>query len=603
MITTAQTMVQLMNEQRYEETVWSMERILMDGGSVSLELVDQLPNTWVCKSALLLQLQGGHCAYKGELAEAYALLKQAVQGFARMGLQLMMLDSMAQLAAVCLRIGEWQDAQTLLKFLHMEWERKESFVGGKVLHVLARGSYLIDTLKGEDSAYKEAEGLFIQAGANLCCMQLYADRLLDPISDISELELERIGINAEQKSRLDPTLYTWGQFIKGLIHSRREQWEQAITAFSTVKSDELSYEYAALYWIRRIEAELLTEREIDDTLWNQLNRLEAALSSDMPIQLQVCGIRYLQAKWRGSRIDADRLHIKLQAWLELVNNSSYSAWITQWESRLRAQNVTKPNTDRSWNISCFGTLTFINADIEVKNVKWKRKKALELFVYLLIQPDLSAPKERAMEVLLQQVDADKMNNQLYVIIHQLKQTLKQELRMESAIVIKDGTLSFNKQLLGQVDLVNYHNLTRMGDQAWGTDYELAVDFYNQAKQLYGDLIPELHYVDWLEAYRESLVDKQVGILRKMALYYSTQDKRELAEVYYGQWIEIRPLEEEGYQAFVEFLISTGRESEARRWYGKWEQVCRKELGWVPFSEMSKMVYGGSSTGVVEDETI
>lgn len=129
MITTAQTMVQLMNEQRYEETVWSMERILMDGGSVSLELVDQLPNTWVCKSALLLQLQGGHCAYKGELAEAYALLKQAVQGFARMGLQLMMLDSMAQLAAVCLRIGEWQDAQTLLKFLHMEWERKESFVG------------------------------------------------------------------------------------------------------------------------------------------------------------------------------------------------------------------------------------------------------------------------------------------------------------------------------------------------------------------------------------------------------------------------------------------------------------------------------------------
>lgn len=584
-----------------------MERILLDGGSVSLELVDQLPNTWICKSALLLQLQGEHCAHKGELAEAYALLKQAVQGFARMGLQLMMLYSMAQLAAVCLRIGEWQDAQTLLIFSHMEWERKESFVGGKVLHVLARGSYLIDALEGDVSAYKEAEALFIQAGANLCCMQLYVDRLMDQLAVVSELELERIGIYVEQKSRLDPALFTWGQFIIGLVHSRREQWEQAFIAFCNVKSEELSYEYAALFLIRRMEAELLAAREIDDSLWNQLNRLEAVLSSDMPIQLQICGMRYLQARWRGSHMDADQLQVKLQAWMELVNHPAHSAWLAQWEyrweSRLRVQTVTKPNTDRSWNISCFGTLTFINAETEVKNIKWKRKKALELFVYLLIQPDLSAPKERAMEVLLRQVEADKMNNQLYVIIHQLKQTLKQELQMESAIVIKDGTLSFNSLLLGQVDLVHYHNLIRMGDHAWGTDYELAVDCYNQARQLYGDLIPELNYVDWLDAYRESLVEKQVGILRKMALYYSNQDKRELAEVYYSQWIETRPLEEEGYQALIKFLISTGRKYEARRWYGKWEQVCRQELGWVPLSEMNKMNVGISPTGDVEDERI
>jgi two-component SAPR family response regulator len=600
LIPTVQRIVQFIKEHRYEDTVFGMERILMNGGKVSMDLIAQLPDSYVYKSPLLLQLQGESLARKGELVEACSLLKRAVQGFAKQGFQIMLLDAMAQLTAVCLRIGEWQDAQTMLTFLHKEWSRHEPSVGGKVLRALARGAYLIDGFERVSLLYDGASSLFIQDGDSLSVMELYADQLLVRGFAVSELEQERILLYAEQRSKLDSSLQALCDLIKGLIFSRREQWEEAIAAYSAVKIEGLSYEYAALCLIRRMETELLAERAVADDLWDELEPLQAALSSDMTIQFQACAMRYLQAKWSGNPFEASRLQIKLKAWAELIRDPGYSAWLEQWEhrweARLQAQAVSKDEAGQGWNISCFGKMKFTKVDMEVKNVNWKRKKALELFVYLLVQHDFSSPKERAMETLLRQVDVDKMNNQLYVMIHQLKQTLKQELQMNSAIVIKDGTLSLNKDSIYQVDIVKYHNLIRMGDQAWGVDRELAVDLYNQARVLYGDLAPELHYADWLETYRESLAEKHAGILRKMALHYRARGDLELAEVYYGQWIDIRPLEEEGYQELVKFLISTGRQLEARRWYGKWEQVCRKELGIVPLVETKKLIFGETASG-------
>jgi two-component SAPR family response regulator len=595
LIPTVQRIVESIEEHRYEDSIFDMERLLMDGGNINIDLVCQLPEAFVSKSPLLLQLQAESLLQKGNLVEAYSMLRQVVQQFAKQGFQTRLLDAIARLAVVCLRIGERHDAQVLLCFLYSEWNRKESPMLGEAVQVLARSAYLIDQAENAGMLYKEAEVLFVRERDSLGCMELYVARLLDRECVLGDLELERILLSAEQKARIDLSLQALSHFIQGLVFTRREQWEKAIEALSNVETEHLSYEYAALCLMRRMEAELLGNGRINEELWIWLEPLQAALHSDLMIQFQACMLRYLQAQWSGNPFETASLQIKLKAWIELLDVPGCPVWLEQWEQRwkirLQAKSIDMDKAEQGWSISCFGKLKFTKNDTEVGNINWKRKKALELFIYLLLQPDFSAPKDRAMEMLLRQVDVDKMNNQMYVMIHQLKLTLKRELNMANAVLIKDGTLSLNKESIYQVDLVKYHNLIRMGDQAWVTDRELAIDLYNQASRLYGDLAPELHYADWLENYREVIAEKQVGILRKLALHYSSRGDQDLAEANYAQWIDTRPLEEEGYQELIKFLIATGRELEARRWYIKWEQVCRKELGLVPLVETRKLIFG------------
>lgn len=247
-----------------------------------------------------------------------------------------------------------------------------------------------------------------------------------------------------------------------------------------------------------------------------------------------------------------------------------------------------------WRIECFGKMRFLRQGEEVQNIRWQRKKAEELFTYLLLQPHYAAPKDATAELLFHHDNVSRMSNQLYVAIHQIKRNLKHYLHIPNGITIKNGIIQLNEQMIDHVDVEKYNTLIRVGDQLWQSQQDLSWELYDEAQQLYGELVPTLQYVDWLDQYRESLLKKQTGILKRLGSYTTSIQKFGHAELYYLEWIRLTPFEEEAYQELMRLLVKMGRLGVAKQWYQRMERLFHEELGIRPMHETARIVSGGIS---------
>lgn len=253
----------------------------------------------------------------------------------------------------------------------------------------------------------------------------------------------------------------------------------------------------------------------------------------------------------------------------------------------------KETATEEWRIECFGKMRFLCRDREVQNIHWKRNKAKELFTYLLLQPHYAAAKDATAELLFRQEDYEDMSNQLYVAVHQIKRTLREYLDIPHGITIKNGMIRLNEQMIDHVDVEKYNTLIRVGDQLWQTHPDLSSELYDEAQQLYGELVPTLQYIDWLDQYREDLLKKQTRILKRLGIYATSIQEMERAELYYLEWIHLSPFEEEAYQALLKLLLKMGRAGAAKQWYHKMEQLFRDELGILPLHETAQLLLEGN----------
>ncbi|NOU95155.1 hypothetical protein GC093_18270 [Paenibacillus sp. LMG 31456] len=574
------------HDTNYENMVFHIESVIMAGSKVSGDELAQIPAAIAQKSPLLLKLQGELLMRRGALVEAKEVLLSAVQGFARQTFQSQMLDALAQLAMVNLSLAEWQDAKTILRFLKEEWLRKESPTSGRVLQALAWGSYLLNEAGHEETYFREAWEQFKQEGDSQGVVDLCLDLLLSWRSEMSEQERRKIYYYAEQKMNLDPLYLPVHNMALGLLSADQLRWGDATAILDGVDTSQMSYYHAVLCLIQRFEVRMKANWKDERALWDELNRAQLTFGCDLNLQFQLGMLHYTQAESRGQAELAEAVLYKLMAWQELTRSPNQAEWLKQIHMKREAHNVANEQRD-GWEIRCFGNMTFTRVGVEFKGLKWKRKKSLELFLYLLIQPDYSAPKEHIMEMLLGQGYADKMNNQLYVILHQLKQTLKQELQIDPAIIIKDGIIRLHKGQIKSLDLEQYQSYIHEGDQHWSEKPALAVSYYEQAYVMYGEFMSEIRYLDWVDAYRETLQHTQVVIIRKLASYYKGIGQHEQAEVYFNRWLELNPTDEEGFQEYVVHLIATGRKQEAKRVQRKWDKLVSEEQGATDFTELEE----------------
>lgn len=231
-----------------------------------------------------------------------------------------------------------------------------------------------------------------------------------------------------------------------------------------------------------------------------------------------------------------------------------------------------------------GGLKLIGKAAQIAHIPWKRKKAKELFLYLLLEPHYSAGKEQMAELLLPGSEPERAVKHLYVIIHQLKKALQSSLHIENGIVIREDQIRLNESMIEFVDVEQYLSLIRVADQLWVQDRELSLELYTKAHLLYGPLLPELPYLDWLEQRRVYLQEKQTALLHRLGRAASDAGHFDQAHLYFLEWIELRPYQEEAYQEMMRLLVGVGRHQEAERWYSKLAEVCRTELLTEPSAE-------------------
>lgn len=172
----------------------------------------------------------------------------------------------------------------------------------------------------------------------------------------------------------------------------------------------------------------------------------------------------------------------------------------------------------SWNVYSFGPLVMTRGQQEIRHIHWGRKKSYELLAYLLLRPHYSAQKELAADALFPDSTPQQLNNQLHVTIHHLRQVLRDYLGVAKGVLMHDGVIRIREELFEQCDYEKYMVLSRVGDHLWTEAQDVAVEMYDQAIQIYDELFPELQSIDWLDRIRESLLERQTAMLRKLGRY-------------------------------------------------------------------------------------
>jgi two-component SAPR family response regulator len=250
---------------------------------------------------------------------------------------------------------------------------------------------------------------------------------------------------------------------------------------------------------------------------------------------------------------------------------------------------TREPKPRAWRIYWFGGLALECGSNVRQRLHWKRKKSLELFLLLLSRPRYTVPKDWALEILFGDTPPKNATNQLYVAVHQLKKTLREQLGVEQGVLQQSGTIRLREDWIECVDIEQYTALVRVGDQLWLQERDIAAELYERAAEMYGEALPELPYIEWLENCKQQLMEQQARILQRLADLSALNGRYEAAAEYGRRWTQVNPLQEEAYQTLLKALMQLGKAAEAREWFARWEALCRRELDMEPHPDTRKIL--------------
>lgn len=565
---------ELIRRKRMDEAVLLLERTLLEGGVIDDSMWELLPAAWLDRSALLLQARGDRLLRSGRLAEAKAAFSGAVKGFALQTFRSRLLASMACLADVQMRSGEWHAAETLWRFLRDEYEGgAEERLPGEVLHTLALGAYVWGEAPSVKLWLEAAEAFEREdrkAGGCRALLELlfYSEWFREP--ELSEREY--VVAKIRSWTREDPRLRAYEQLLAAFTGEEPLPRAEA----GTSRGDWSS---AGLHLAAQVELCAMRRSAKPPSAWvDRLHDWQQSLAEDVLLQLLI--------------------RIELHAAERPGELETPDPVLERWKRRLR------PRTGRAafasattaaqmpvWRVHCFGSLRFAGGGQEVQSFQWKRRKAQELFAYLLLQPGYGSTKEQLLEVLWPNEDIEKSSNVLYVVVHQLKRTLRDALQAERAVTIKDGSVRLREGFIEFVDVEKYLALLRVADQLWTKDRSLSLEMYREALAIYDDLLPGFPYADWLERLREYVLEQQISASRKLGQAAEEAGDWELAQSYYADWVRRRPYQEEAYHRLIGMLAAAGRHREARRWYDRWAEICQSEFGLAPSLEIRCLLKG------------
>lgn len=235
---------------------------------------------------------------------------------------------------------------------------------------------------------------------------------------------------------------------------------------------------------------------------------------------------------------------------------------------------------------------YVNGE-EVPERRWKSKKALTLFLYLLTRRGTKVHREVILELLWPEEDPESAAGKLHPTLYMLRRTLQPDLQAyeESAYVrsahgnywIDDGPTCW-------VDIEAFKSMHRRSAELEEKDPEQALTLCEQGIELYrGDFLPEETWQDWAitlrQYYRELFIDMA---LRAAKLVMQLQGNVSSAVRFCREALACDPYREEVYQALMTHLIEAGHYAEAARQYRRVANLLRDEFGLEPSPETTAL---------------
>jgi DNA-binding SARP family transcriptional activator len=557
------------------ERVLKLEQAVQNGQLPDCTDLERLPESVLFRSPFLLRAGAIRLTLDGRLRKAREWAQAAVKAFALLADHRGMLSMIGLLSLIHVRIGDFADNEAMLMHLDAEAGRDPELCGGYVWWALARGkcwsrttAFLAPRLIDDDFA--RAAERFREDGDAIGFAYVLLDRwMYDPAG--------------MQKGAWPGRIAELGRWA-----ALRPECALVYDAMTGGTCDGLPERYA--YMMRTLRS------DEENVGWP-----EGELRYDVEVQMFACRLHVERRLAEGERTDAAVTLRQLELLHKEMSTPRTLVWVAEFKGKLglaaaqpqAARPVEAQDEEertRRMRIQLMSGIRIFLPDGTALQPKWKRRKSRELFVYLLLQQDYRALRNQVLEQLFGDADSSRAANHLYVSLHELRNALS-GIGFEDAIEVRGGLVGFRESVIDMVDVEQYVAQSRVGDQLWATDRDAAVMLYMDAVRQYGLLGADMPASDWLERWRIQLLERQTVMLRRLAEYYISQSEDSLAEQWLTAWIDLRPDQEEAYQAMIRFWKERGRHAEAVSWYKRLERVFREEYGMEPLEETKRLVWG------------
>ncbi|MFS0725932.1 AfsR/SARP family transcriptional regulator [Paenibacillus sp. 1P07SE] len=588
--------------------VLELEQQYLAGKLPEREAYAVLPASIRQTSPLLLRVECIRLLAEGETREAAEQLSMAVKGFAAQSNEREMLSMMGLLALLYTQIGGTPENRTVLDFLQEEYDRTPGQCSGFVLWALARQggtSGEADHHKRWEQAdirYREAAARFADAGEPIWFAGLLLDRwVYDADSFRDSVAWERWLELLRQWSTLYPLC---GQAYLLLRDDGAEssEYDQLQESASLPEGEEEGLPgrfHILAQAISHPESPVTGTEKFSHDAEVQLFVMPGELDEIVAADNEHNAAAWLRKAMRLSRSIGSPAAFRLAERLSRTLQERRPDWGALTEEQSAASATIAPAREEAvdqaaaaqatMQVQLFSGLRFTTGAGEEIELKWKRRKARELFIYLLLQPGYRAMREIILEQVFGEGEAAKLANHLYVSLHELRHMLKAS-GWEGAVYVRGGVIGIEESCVGVIDAEQYQALTRVGDQLWADDREAAVKLYLDAAKLYGPFGSDLPYAEWLERWRAQLLDRQTLTVKRLVEYYGEWEDKTRTEHWLNEWIALRPDHEEAYQAMIRFWKGLGHEAEAISWYRRLERICEEDLATVPLEETRRLLW-------------
>lgn len=236
----------------------------------------------------------------------------------------------------------------------------------------------------------------------------------------------------------------------------------------------------------------------------------------------------------------------------------------------------------------FGNFEVYNGEKQITFTKWERKKAEELLLYLLIQPNLQALKDVIIDKFYAEENYKKASNRLYVLIHTINNKIKNVIGTDKPFIsIMNGFIKVDHDQIEEIDVLNYLKLLSVGHLLWSDDKIAAIELFNKARKIYNNqIIPDFYYIPWLEQFREDIRQKHAKIL---TILLKNDSNEEVINSLFVELIEIDPLNETSIKNYISFLKEHSQYGKAKEVYQRYVQTLKEELGLVVSDELKSIM--------------
>ena len=240
-------------------------------------------------------------------------------------------------------------------------------------------------------------------------------------------------------------------------------------------------------------------------------------------------------------------------------------------------------------VRTLGAFTIWRGETEVRDRDWRSSKARQLFQLLLTERGRMLPRDRVLEALWPEMEADAAANNMRVTINRLSKALEPE-RPEGAphaYILQQGeTFGFNMASDHQIDAVDFAEAVAEGQRALRRGQRsVATAALRSAIALYdGPYLPDNMYDDWSVVERERLAMLFNDAALRLGQLLLDEGLAHDAIGLGWRVLEHDRAHEEAYRLLMHAHATLGERSTALRLYTRCVAMLQEDLGVEPMAE-------------------